>query len=284
MKKNLLILISVIVLCIILIVCIMIQEDPPRKNKLTKIDIASNQNIGYKLLKAPLEKNFQKEYFNLLAQSGIDLSHTQSAITHFFSSPSGIKFGFMKIDNNVSIYLVDKFKKDFKKIFSGSLRTSGWEWFNEDKILVSYNCGTECQMLYLIDTRTNKQNQLVYGVNYEWSPNKEMVSAHNYYPSYGVTVGTQFGEKIFSIQRSIDDTNETILNEKTNTSWSPDSSKLAVVIKKEDNNQMELLVLDVENKFKKILRNDLPTSVDYYDVKWDNNGQNIILNNISIPL
>lgn len=214
-------------------------------------------------------------------------------IVQIFFSPSKEKIGFMEdrdiFDENIPedeqkiLYVGDAKKKDFKEIFHGSFRTSGWEWFSENEVLVHYNCGTECQALYLANVDSGKETALVYGVNYEWSPNKEFVLAYHYSWKYGITAGDKNGKVLLEITRGNTSDKDDELIQKTKAIWSPDSSRLALVIKKEYIYKMEVLVFDVKNNFNQIYRQDMP-DVDEYNLRWSDDSKRLILNEKEIKV
>ena len=142
-----------------------------------------------------------------------------------------------------------------KEVYNNNFGASNWEWFSENEVLVSYGCGTECRVLYLIDIDSGKQWTLQYGVGYEWSPNKEMVVAYHYSWKYGITIGDKYGNELFTLRRErgpvVND-----LESKTQAIWSSDNTKMALYIKKEGENEMELLVFDIEKSFKQIFQSD----------------------------
>ena len=54
-------------------------------------------------------------------------------------------------DKQVVLHIGETASKKTKEVYRGSYKTSGWEWFSENEVLVSYGCGTECEVLYLIN-------------------------------------------------------------------------------------------------------------------------------------
>jgi len=192
--------------------------------------------------------------------------HNDNPVSNISFSPAKDKFGYVEnfdifnemipYDKQVVLHIVDIDTKKTKEVYSGSHRASGWEWFSENEVLIPYGCGTECQVLFLIDIVLNKQYQLQYGVGYEWSPNKEMVVAYHYSWKYGITVGDKYGNKLFTLGREWgSEYND--LESKTRAIWSSDSSKIALYIKKEGKDKMELLIFDIEKNFEQIFQSDV---------------------------
>lgn len=226
---------------------------------------------------AELTQDEYKRVFYIDGNIKRGVTHNSHPIDYLIFSPSKNKFGYFEnldiydknvpYDKQLILHVVDQNTKDKKEIYHGSFRTSDWEWFSEKEILVGYNCGTECKVLYLIDIDSNKRHTLQYGVGYQWSPNKELVFAYHYTAAYGITVGDKFGNETFNLRR---DKNFSELIWKTKAAWSPDSKKLALIIKKENQEKLELLVFDVENNFKTIYQKDLEAN-DFNNLSWQNN-------------
>lgn len=100
---------------------------------------------------------------------------------------------FPKAWQDTSLVIMDIPSGNFKEIYSGDYRTSEWEWFDDNHVLVHYNCGTECNALYKININTGKKIDLSknfgYGVGYKWSPDKKFLIGYHYTASYGIVVG-----------------------------------------------------------------------------------------------
>src|SRR3990167_5067183 len=77
--------------------------------------------------------------------------------------------------------------------------------------------------------------------NLEWLNDRELVI---YRSKYGISVadrGNEYGRRLLEIRRDHPDVGSG-LTDQTTVGWSPDSSKLAVVIRKENEEKLELLV------------------------------------------
>lgn len=199
-------------------------------------------------------------------------------------SPLGNNFGFYEefniydksipYDRQVILHIGDINTKNMKEVYSGSYRTSKWEWFNNDYVLVYYNCGTECQALYKINVNTSKQTDISknfgYGVGYQWSPDKRYVLAYHYTSNYGILVGDKDGNIIFRLMR---DPTPGIMVADVEALWSPDSSKIALVIKKEYKEGMEIFVLDMVQDFNTIFQEDLTGTIDDIEFFWQHKGK-----------
>ena len=184
-------------------------------------------------------------------------------------------------ENHTALMIIDVNGQNKKEIYRGSYHTSNWEWLNENEVVVYYGCGTECMVGFVTDTNSGQRKaELQYGVGYEWSPNRELVVAYHYW-NYGITVGDKKGKELLSIFRHT--TSYRDLSGKTKSIWAPDSSKLALIIKKENKNQMELLVFDVTNNFKKILRRDVDNA-DEYNLEWSEDSKLIKLNDVEVKI
>lgn len=184
-------------------------------------------------------------------------------------------------EKHTALMIIDVNGQNKKEIYRGSYHTSNWEWLNENEVVVYYGCGTECMVGFVTDTDSGQRKaELQYGVGYEWSPNRELVFAYHYW-NYGITVGDKKGKELLSIFRHT--TSYKDLSGETKSVWSPDSSKLALIIKKENKNQMELLVFDVTNNFKQIFRRDVDDA-DKYDLEWNGDSERMKLNNVEVKI
>lgn len=292
-KRNILVLIVVIVATITSITFV-IKRNLLVEKKTIREDIGQN-NSTIDIAEAPFDKlaeddfgtyynsNKNRVVFNKNQISNLTLSPLKNKIG--FLDSTGVKDKSILYDRQVILYAGNVNSRDFKEIFHGSFRTSGWEWFNNDEIIVYYNCGTECQLLYLANVDSGEGNALIYGVNYDWSPNSELALAYHYYSwgIYGITVGNRKGKDLFSVTRNPTKNDNQELMGKTIAMWSPDSSKLALVIKKENKNQMELLIFDVVNNFKQIFGQDVNNSGEY-NLGWDEDNKSVVLNQREIVL
>lgn len=173
-------------------------------------------------------------------------------------------------ENHTSLRIIDLDKISSKEIYKGNYHTSSWEWLNDNEVIVYCSCGTECMAVYLIDADTGEQKtQLVYGVGYEWAPNKKIVLAYNYSAGYGITVGDKNNNELLVLRREFSDLHNNLVYE-TRALWSPDSSKLALVIKKENVDGMEILVFETKD-FEQIFRSDIEFAENAEFAWADNN-------------
>lgn len=204
------------------------------------------------------------------------------AISQMQFSPSKKKLGFYYESGNYSssardigLAVMDIGDKSIKKIYEGDYKTSYWEWLNNEEVVVYYGCGSECLAAYIVNIDSGERTaELQYGVGYEWSPDKKSVIAYNYADKYGVTVGDKAGKIIFSLKRSQSAPYDLIY--KTAAEWSPDSGKLALIIKKENQNRRELLVFDAQADYERIFQSDVD---DYEDMKLNWKGENTVMVN-----
>ncbi len=210
--------------------------------------------------------------------------YLNNPISQLNFSPTGDKFGYfvnysifdenIPFDKQVALRIEDARARKSKGVFYGSYRTSGWEWFSDKEILVSESCGSECQAEFYIDLDSGKEYTLQYGVDYTWSPNKDWVFAYNYSYRTGITVGDRFGRIILrhNIRPPENETANTPL-----AVWSPDSEKLALVMKKSNDKEFELVIFDSQNKFKRIFQ----SNADYvteFKLTWSEDSKKVFLN------
>ncbi len=196
------------------------------------------------------------------------------------SSPLGGKIGHFIFLNNqeketdynnyIALEITDKSGKNKKEIYRGDHHTSYFEWLNEDEVVVYYGCGTECMVGFVIDADTGqKKSELQYGVGYTWSPDKEYVFAYNYSGNYGLTVGDRKDNVLLSMAREHEPRIKFGLISKTTAAWSPDSQKIALIIKKEKEEKMEMLVYKRgEKKFERIFQKDVSVYNEKDVLSW----------------
>ncbi len=244
----------------------------------------ANLNINKKLIKnntieiseIALEKIIEDEYGSLFYidnQTKKRVVQNNNTLSRLQFSPLKDKYGFTEnLDNDqhdkpILIFTGDINHKETKEIYRGSFKTSGWEWFSNEEILVFTGCGTECEVLHLIDLVSGEKIELNYGVNYKWSPDKTKVLALHY-TIPGFTVGDKFGNELFTLERKFLEYSK--LFDFIQAEWSEDGGKIALVIKKDNEEKMELLVFDVQNDFNIISQSDIE-AIDDIDLSWNNN-------------
>lgn len=168
-------------------------------------------------------------------------------------------------ENYLAFMVYDLDTEKEREIFRGNYQLGDWEWIDSKEIVLYQSCGTECVGFWRIDIETGEKNPANFGVNYQWSPDKKYVLAYHY-TLCGITVGDKFGNTIFNLRR---EKNKIFpkLAEKTQGFWSPDSKKLALIIKKENEEELEFLIFDVVNNFQIIYQNDFK-NVDFNDFPW----------------
>lgn len=139
------------------------------------------------------------------------------------------------------------------------------EWLNDDEFAIYRGCGTECEAVYIFNLKENFKQKLYYGVKHTWSPNKKYVLGYHYAIQPGITVGDKFGNELFTLRREYPQNGESRSTHKA--VWSPNSSKLALIINKDKEQELELLVFNIENGFKLLLQKDLNSS-EFTDFGW----------------
>lgn len=161
--------------------------------------------------------------------------------------------------------LVVKEKERKQIVFTGNFRLSYFEWLNDEEMAIYRDCGTECMVAYHIDLLKNETHRLSLGVGYTWSPDRKYVLAYHVALQPGVTIGDRLGQPVFTLRR----------NSPKNKSgysphravWSPDSSKLALIIHKDNEARLEALIFDAREKFKLIRQKDLESD-KFSDLTW----------------
>ena len=111
----------------------------------------------------------------------------------------------------------------------------------------------------VVDTETKENQELLLGVGYTWSPNKRYVAVYHYSYKYGISIasrGNQYGQTILQVRRDHPSIGSGLTSQ-TKVSWSDDSTKLAVIIRKADEEKLELLVYDVVDQFNLYFHQDI---------------------------
>ena len=159
-----------------------------------------------------------------------------------------------------------------KQVFSGNYQLGFFEWLSDDTIAVYKNCGTECMIAYRIDLPTLQTHRFYLGSGYTWSPNNKYVFASLSVPQHVITVADAFGNTLFTLRREpLAISNKSVPHKAL---WSPDSSKLAILIGKENKEKLELMIFDAEKNFSLLSRHDIDPS-SFRDFLWSD-YQNII--------
>ncbi|OGJ16807.1 MAG: hypothetical protein A2632_02070 [Candidatus Pacebacteria bacterium RIFCSPHIGHO2_01_FULL_46_16] len=165
-----------------------------------------------------------------------------------------------------------------EEIFKGDFHLSNLEWLNDRELVIYRSCGTECMTAAIIDTETRLLQDMSLGVGYTWSPNKQYVAVHHYSYKYGISVadrGNEYGRRLLEIRRDHPDVGSG-LTDQTTVGWSPDSSKLAVVIRKENEEKLELLVYAIERQFTLLHQQDIEQT-DITNLTWEGEKNILIM-------
>lgn len=193
-------------------------------------------------------------------------------------SPFGKKIAYFK--NKFAIDYEDKRDENYtsvivesdgtkETVFQGDDRLSSLDWLSEGEIVVYQSCGTECMQADIVDIQTKIPRDMSIGVGYLWSPDKNYVLAYHYSWRYGISVagkGDKFGRIIFQLNRN-QPPNGSGLTNKTQAVWSPDSSRFAVILRKEKEEKLELLAFSIEGNFKPLFQKDLIDN-DFSEFYW----------------
>lgn len=214
---------------------------------------------GEKQLTFDSEGNYKKSF--------LSLSPNQRYLAYFqdLSPNEEISNNDYYWHNYTTIRLLDLASGEINEVYRGSFKVGEYEWLSERELSVSVGCGTECSYLEILDIKTLNKRQLMYGVGYTWSPNKRYVFAYQYTIQSGLIVGDRFGNKLFTLKRGYPKTKERFSTHQA--IWSPDSAKLALIINKDGQPELELLVFDAENGFKIIAQKDLEGK-EFSELGW----------------
>lgn len=176
-------------------------------------------------------------------------------------SPSGKKTAFFQhkfvtdlteINDWDYTYLVAIHEGREEPVFKSDFRLSSFEWLDDDQVVVYRNCGTECEIAYVVNIETKNYFDLPMGVGYTWSPDKKFVGSYHYSSRYGISLSARasnkYGRAVFQILREPPPNGSALIN-KTEIKWSPDSTKFALLIKKEDEEKLELMIFALIRDF-----------------------------------
>ncbi len=173
-------------------------------------------------------------------------------------------------DRDYTSLVIDQEGKT-ETVFQSDFRLSYFEWLDDREVVVYRGCGTECMLAYIVDIDTKKYREISLGVGYSWSPDKQYILAYHYSYQYGISIaekGREYGRTIFQIRRNHPPSGSGLAGQ-TKAAWSEDSSKLALIIRKENDEQLELLVFDIRQNFKLLLQQDLDGD-NLTGLGWDN--------------
>lgn len=220
------------------------------------------------ILDIPLDKIVEDKYQRLFyIGNSIKRRVTRnghSAIQLRFS-PSKNKFGYLENsdisdesiswDQEIILHIGEIVTKETKEIYHGSHRTAGWEWFSEDEVLIPYGCGTECQVLYLVNVNSGFKETIQQGVGYEWSNDKNWLFAYRYSGKLGIVVFDRNQNQIYEYLK--DPNHRDKYEVKIKGLWAPSSNRLAMVKEKDNKDQLELIIADFDKAGKILIQKDL---------------------------
>lgn len=216
------------------------------------------------------EKQLTFDGGNKYKKSFLSLSPQEEYLAYFQDLPpkEGLSNDEYYWHNYTTLRLVNLTSGEIKEIYRGSFKVGDYEWLSETEISIGVGCGTECSYLEIVDVLTKNKRQLMYGVGYDWSPNKKYVFAYHYAIAAGITIGDKFSRELFTIKREYPQNAKWFSGHKA--AWSFDSTKLALVINKDGEIEMELLVFDAEKGFKTVLQKNLGAR-RFLKLGWDKN-------------
>lgn len=207
--------------------------------KLNKVLGISEENLD------ELIREYKRDNENLKistikrSPNGKKSAYFQHKFTRDLKEMSDEDYAYVVVDQGIKVEPV--FKSDF--------RLSDFEWLFDEELAVYRDCGTECTIAYVVNVDTKKYEQLPMGVGYTWSPDKFYVASYRYSGRYGITIASRrgnYGRSIYEILREPPPTGSALIS-KTALKWSPDASKFALVIRKNDEEMLELIVFGLEN-------------------------------------
>lgn len=107
-----------------------------------------------------LSTRYYQEYFtsdNLERE----VVYNGNKISSMQISPSKKKLGFYFSPNgdslsDISLIVFDTTKKSLKEVYRNSIRTSNYEWQDDETLAVNYSCGTACMYRYIVSANNGK--------------------------------------------------------------------------------------------------------------------------------
>ena len=244
--------------------------DPDQRIIQTEETLRTNEKLK------TMDETISVSYDDLIREHKRDNENLKQRTLKF--SPGGKKYAYFQnkfttkieeIGDEDYTSLIVYHKGREETVFQGNFRLSYIEWLNDEEMVIYRSCGTECMIAYNVDLENKTTREFTFGVGYTWSPNKKYILAYNFSYKYGISVaerGDLYGRRIFELRRNNPPRGSGLVN-KTKAVWSPDSSKLALVIKKEDKEKLELLVFAVQRNFEIILQKNLE-SMEFADFDW----------------
>lgn len=214
----------------------------------------------------PLDKIVEDEYQRLfyiednIKKKVIRNGHST---VQFRFSPSKNRFGYLE-NSDISdesipwnremvLHIGEVATRETKEVYYGSHRTAGWEWFSEEEVLIPYGCGTECQVLYLVNVNSGFKETIQQGVSYEWSSDRNWLFAYRYSGKLGIVVFDKNQDQIYEYLKDPRDKYE----EKIKGSWAPSGNRLAMVKEKDHEDQLELIIADFDQSGIVLVQKDL---------------------------
>lgn len=171
-----------------------------------------------------------------------------------------------RISDGDYTYLVVNHAGTEEPIFKSDFRLSSFEWLNDGEVVVYRGCGTECRIAYVVTVATKEYYELPMGVGYTWSSDKRYVGSYHYSGRYGITVSlnesNRDGRAELRIAREPSPDYSSLIG-RTEIAWSPDSSKFALIIKKDGEEKLELMVFSLSEDFPLLHRSTL--SINSFD-------------------
>lgn len=224
-------------------------------------EISSNQDISEEVVSESQEEiNQINEKWNKELKDRSEQVSPNKTKTAYFQNKI-LEKGMNLWDRDYTTVNVKK-GDQIDTVFQGDSKLSYLEWLDDRELIVYRSCGTECMIANIVDTETKKVQELALGVGYTWSPNKQFVVVYHYSYKYGISIasrGNQYGQTLLQVRRDHPVSGSGLTNQ-TKVTWSADSSRLAVIIRKVDEEKLELLVYNVADQFKLYFQKDLEDS------------------------
>ena len=251
---------SILLLALLIIISIVLSESRTTPQLETRRKGASEQ-----------KNQDLKELSQKSSPSGKKLAYFQAKYTKDEVSQIGDK-------DYMAVMVEDGANKT--AVFKGDFHLSSLEWLTDDELVVYRSCGTECITANLVDTKTAEKQAINLGVGYSWSPDKQYVLAHHYAINYGISIASRenhFEKSLLQIRRNHTPAGSALANQ-TRTTWAPDSTKLALIIRKEGEERLELLVFDLLDDFRVLVQKDLAETA-ISSLAWSNTNTVVLTEN-----
>ena len=189
------------------------------------------------------------------------VTYAGEEISYLLFSPSKKLLGFYhnkpgdeRAGKDVVLEIMDIETKAVTAAYEGDYKTSSWEWIDDGRIIVYYNCGSPCYGFTIISTGGETlDGPRMLGLSYALSPDKQwLLGSVDWAQTLGAAVMNIKTKKEYKfVQTGIPSRQYARY---AASAWSADSKKLALLNKQSASQNLEATVYDVADDFKATYR------------------------------